>query len=135
LTSGLTILGNDKVLTVRFDVTDADTATALGSGDVPVLATPRLIAWMEAATVQSATPFVGAGETTVGTAVRIEHRRPTPVGGSVEISAETSSAIGRRLTFTVKAVDSFRELVAVGEIDRAILDRERFLDTALKPGR
>lgn len=119
---------------MRFEVTDADTATALGSGDVPVLATPRLIAWMEAATVQSATPFVGAGQTTVGTAVRIEHRRPTPVGGSVEVTAEGSSAVGRRLTFTAKAVDSFGQLVAIGEIDRAILDRERFLEAAFKEG-
>ena len=120
---------------MRFDVTDADTAIALGSGDVPVLATPRLIAWMEAATVQSATRFVGAGETTVGTAIRIEHRRPTPVGGSVEVSVEGTSAVGRRVTFSVKAVDSFQELVAIGEIDRAILDRERFLEAAPRPGR
>jgi predicted thioesterase len=117
---------------VRFDVSDADTAIALGSGDVPVLATPRLIAWMEAATVQSATRFVGAGQTTVGTSVRIEHRRPTPVGGSVEVSVEASSTEGRRLTFAVRAVDSFQELVAVGEIERAIVDRERFLEAAYK---
>lgn len=114
---------------MRFEVTDADTATALGSGDVPVLATPRLIAWMEAATVQSVAPFVGAGQTTVGTAVRIEHRRPTPVGASVEVIAEPASApVGRRLTLAVKAIDSLQELVATGEIDRAIVDRERFLE-------
>jgi predicted thioesterase len=121
-----------RVPAVRFDVTDADTAIALRSGDVPVLATPRLMAWMEEATVQSATRFVGAGQTTVGTSVRIEHRRPTPVGGSVEVSVEASSTEGRRLTFAVRAVDSFQELVAVGEIERAIVDRERFLEAAYK---
>lgn len=126
--------GKIRVPAVRFDVSDADTAIALGSGDVPVLATPRLIAWMEAATVQSATPFVGTGQTTVGTAVRIEHRRPTPVGGSVEVSAEASSVEGRRLSFTVKAVDSSQQLVATAEIDRTILDRERFLEAASRPG-
>ena len=72
---------------MRHEVTDTDTAAALGSGDVPVLATPRLIAWMEAATVRAATAFLGTGQTTVGTAIRIEHRRATPVGGSVEITA------------------------------------------------
>ena len=65
---------------MRREVTDADTAAAVGSGDVAVLATPRLIAWLEAATVASAAPFVGPGQTSVGTAVRIEHRRATPVG-------------------------------------------------------
>lgn len=114
---------------MRFEVTDADTAIALGSGDVRVLATPRLIAWMEAATLQSARELVDATQTTVGTAVRIEHRRPTPVGGSVEVTAEQPSApAGRRLTFVVKAIDSSQQLVAVGEIDRAIVDRERFLE-------
>ena len=120
---------------VRFEVTDADTATALGSGDVPVLATPRLIAWMEAATVEAAAQFVRAGQTTVGTAVRIQHRRPTSVGGSVEVIAESaSSPSGRQLTFAVKAFDGLQELVAIGEIDRAIVDRERFLGTTSGQG-
>jgi predicted thioesterase len=62
---------------MRHEVTDADTAAALGSGDVPVLGTPRLIAWMEAATVQAAAASLNPGQTTVGTSIRIEHRRAT----------------------------------------------------------
>ncbi len=113
---------------MRHDVTDADTAAALGSGAVPVLATPRLIAWMEAATVESAAPFLGTGQTTVGTAIRVEHRRATPVGGSVEITAKPPAAAeGRRLTFLVQAIDDSGRLVGAGEIDRAIVDREAFL--------
>jgi fluoroacetyl-CoA thioesterase len=113
---------------VRHEVTDADTAAALGSGDVAVLATPRLIAWMEAATVQSALPFVEAGQTTVGTEIRIGHRRATPVGGSVEITATPAGdAVGRRLTFVVRAVDDAGALVAEGEIIRTIVDRNVFL--------
>lgn len=109
-------------------VTDADTATALGSGDVPVLATPRLIAWMEAATMRSAVRFLGAGQTTVGVEVRIAHRRATPVGGSVRITATPAGEVaGRRLTFAVQATDDSGDVVAVGEIDRAIVDRGRFL--------
>ena len=54
---------------MRHEVTDTDTAAALGSGDVPVLATPRLIAWMEVATVRAAAVFLGTGQTTVGTAI------------------------------------------------------------------
>lgn len=112
---------------MRFEVTDADTAASMGSGDVPVLATPRLIAWLEAATVQAAAPFTKQGQTTVGTSVRVEHRRATPVGGAVEVTAEPPEADGRRLTFEVRAVDDTGQLVATGEIDRAIVDREKFL--------
>jgi fluoroacetyl-CoA thioesterase len=110
------------------EVTDADTAAALGSGDVPVLATPRLIAWLEAATVRAAASCVETGQTTVGTAVRVEHRRATPVGGRVEITASPRhDAAGRRLTFDVQAVDGSGDVVATGQIDRAIVDRQRFL--------
>src|SRR6059058_6205034 len=113
---------------MQHDVTNADTAAALGSGDVPVLATPRLIAWLEAATVQSAVPFLGTDQTTVGTAIRVEHRRATPVGGSVEVIAEPpADPGGRRLTFVVQAIDGSGQLVAAGEIDRVIVDRQRFL--------
>ena len=109
-------------------VTDADTATALGSGDVPVLATPRLVAWMEAETVRAAQPLLGAGQTSVGTAVRVQHLRATAVGGGVEVTATPPTGVtGRRLTFSVLAVDGSGEIVAQGEIERAIVDRDRFL--------
>ncbi|HEU5267728.1 MAG TPA: hotdog domain-containing protein [Jatrophihabitans sp.] len=113
---------------MRHDVTDSDTAAAVGSGDVPVLATPRLIAWMEAATVRAAAGFLDTGQTTVGTAIRVEHLRATTVGGSVKITATPpAQANGRRLTFGVRAIDGAGQLVAAGEIDRAIVDRDRFL--------
>ncbi|QMU70563.1 thioesterase family protein [Streptacidiphilus sp. P02-A3a] len=119
---------------MRYEVTEADTASALGSGDVPVLATPRLIAWLEAATVASAAPLLrAASQTTVGTAVRVQHRRPTRVGGWVEVAAEPSATSGDRLTFTVRATDGSGRVVAEGEIDRAVVDREQFLDRAPKP--
>lgn len=116
-------------------VTDADTAQAMGSGDVPVLATPRLIAWMEAATVQAAERFLDDGQTTVGTAIRVEHRRATLVGGRVEVTAQPPSRpAGRRLTFVVLAVDGSGAVVAAGEIDRVIVDRQRFLTAATDTG-
>lgn len=116
---------------MRHQVTDADTAVALGSGDVPVLGTPRLIAWMEAATVQAVTATLNSGQTTVGTAIRIEHRRATPVGGSVEITATPPRNTGSRpLTFEVVAVDGSGQVVAAGQIDRVIVDRTRFLKAA-----
>jgi predicted thioesterase len=119
---------------VRHEVTDADTATALGSGDVAVLATPRLIAWMEAATLRSAVDFLVPGQTTVGVEVRVGHRRPTPVGGSVQITVTPPLDVaGRRVTFVVQAVDDAGRVVAAGEIDRAIVDRNGFLAAVSRP--
>ncbi|MFJ3306294.1 thioesterase family protein [Streptomyces sp. NPDC086549] len=123
---------------MRHEVTEADTAVTMGSGDVPVLSTPRLIAWMEAATMRAAAPFTEAGRTTVGTALRVEHVRATRVGGWVDVFAEPPVLAGRRLTFRVRAVDGSGRLVAAGEIDRAIVDRARFLEATTdegKPGR
>ena len=118
---------------MRHEVTDADTAERVGSGDVPVLATPRLIAWMEAATVRAAASFTDSGQTTVGTEVRVRQLRATPVGGRVEVSAEPAAVTGGRLTFVVRAVDGSGRLVATGEIDRAVVDRQRFLARTADP--
>jgi fluoroacetyl-CoA thioesterase len=110
------------------DVTDEDTAIALGSGDVPVLGTPRLVAWLEAATVQVAAPLLEDGRTTVGTAVRVEHRRPTAVGGTIGCTAEVLSGPDEkgRLTFAVRAVDGEGQLAGEGEIDRVMVDLGAF---------
>jgi predicted thioesterase len=112
---------------MRHVVTDEDTAISLGSGDVAVLATPRLIAWLEAETVQVAAPLLADGQTSVGTAVRIDHVKATQVGGSVEVSARLVSPPGsRRLTFEVAATDLDGEPVGGGEITRVAVDRARF---------
>jgi len=74
-----------------------------------------------------------SGETTVGTAIRVGHRRATPVGGRVEITAALASASGRRLTFAVPATDTSGGVVAAGQIERAIVDRRRFLARAPSP--
>ncbi|MEJ2866638.1 thioesterase [Actinomycetospora sp. OC33-EN08] len=110
---------------MTYEVTHDDTAQALGSGDVPVLATPRLIAWLEAATVEVARTKVADSQTTVGTAVRVKHRRPTRVGGTVTTKAKLTSGPDEkgRLSFTVSATDGDGATVADGEIDRVIVER------------
>ena len=110
------------------DVTDADTAIALGSGDVPVLGTPRLVAWLEAATVSTAASLLEDGHTTVGTAVRVKHRAPTAVGGTIGCTAEVLSGPDEkgRLTFAVRAVDGEGQVAGEGEIDRVIVERATF---------
>src|SRR5437899_238462 len=86
--------------TVRHVVTEADTAIQAGSGDVPVLATPRLLALAEAACVAALDSHLGAGMTSVGTGVALEHRRASPVGTEIEGEAELTELAGRRLVFS-----------------------------------
>ncbi len=112
---------------VEAEVTDADTASALGSGDVAVLGTPRLLALAEAATVAAVRGRLDAGQTSVGTRVRLDHRRPSAVGATVRVDAELVEVDGRSLRFEVSAVDGSGELVGTGEVRRAVVDRERFV--------
>jgi predicted thioesterase len=111
-------------------VTEADTAAALGSGDVPVLATPGLIALLERAAVEALRGVLGDGETSVGTGVEIDHVSPTPVGWEVHAEAVLAGVNGRHLRFEVRAWDA-RGDVASGVHHRAVVDRERFLRRAL----
>ena len=108
-------------------VTAEDTAVALGSGDVEVLATPRLIAWMEAATCASVDEALGEGETTVGSRVVVEHLKASPVGAGVVVSATVKHVDGRLLRFEVVAEESGGPVVGHGEITRVRVDRQRFL--------
>lgn len=115
---------------MRHQVTDTDTAAVVGSGDVPVLATPRLIAWLEAATVRAAAPYLGPGQTTVGMSIRVDHLRASAVGTEVDVTAEVvRDPDGRRITFSVQAIDGTGETVGGGEIVRVIVDRDRFLSS------
>lgn len=113
--------------TVEMVVGDADTAIAVRSGDVPALATPRLVALFEEAAVAAVAGQVGEGQTTVGMRVQVDHLAPTQVGGTVAAEATLERIDGRRLVFTVAARDA-RGLVGAGKVTRVLVDTERFLD-------
>jgi predicted thioesterase len=115
------------VATLSATVTPADTAQALGSGDVPVLGTPRLLALLEAATVAALKGFLEPGQTTVGLHVELEHMLPSPVGATVTAEAHLAEVDGRRLTFVVRMEDEQGRLVSTGRVRRAVVDRARFL--------
>ncbi|MEV8512554.1 hotdog domain-containing protein [Dactylosporangium sp. NPDC051484] len=119
------------VTRVELTVTDADTAQAVGSGDVPVLGTPRVLALAEAATVGATASRLPPGFTTVGTRVEIEHRVATPIGGRVVAEARMAKVDGRKLVFEIVVRDS-RQVVAEGRVERVIVDRARFLAKALE---
>ena len=112
---------------VEHAVAGEDTAQALGSGDVPVLGTPRLLALAEAATVAALAGHLPAGSTSVGVRVELEHLAATPVGGRVLVRAELTSVDGRTLGFAITATDRAGRTVGGGAITRAVVDRERFL--------
>ena len=135
-------------------VADADTAISAGSGDVPVLATPRLLALAEAAAVAAIAPHLAPGMTSVGTSASLEHRRASPVGTEVVVEAELTEIDGRRLMFSFIARESARRaggagagqgagsatgadeaggedlVVGAGTMERVLVDRAAFLARA-----
>ncbi|HEV7961087.1 MAG TPA: hotdog domain-containing protein [Actinoplanes sp.] len=114
---------------VELTVTDADTAQALGSGDVPVLGTPRVLALAEAATVAATARQMPGGLTTVGTRAEVDHKAPSPVGRRVTALATLAKTDGRKLIFDVVVRDG-EKLVAEVRVERVVLDRQRFIEKA-----
>jgi predicted thioesterase len=115
---------------VELTVTDADTAQSLGSGDVPVLGTPRVLALAEAATVAATARQIPGGLTTVGTRAEISHQAPTPVGHTVTALATLAKVDGRKLLFEVVVRDGETQVAEV-RVERMLLDRQRFIARAL----
>ena len=107
-------------------VTDGDTAQAMGSGSLPVLATPRMAALMERAAVNAVQSVLIPGSTTVGTRLDVTHDAATPVGMNVWAEAELTAVEGRKLTFAVAAFDA-REQIGGGTHERFIIQTEKFL--------
>jgi len=123
LTAGLTGVATREV-------TEADTAIALGSGDVSVFATPALASLMEAAAVAALRDVLDEGQTTVGVQLEIQHLAATPVGMTVRAEARLMAVEGRRLSFRVSAADA-TEQIGVGTHQRVIVDRARFMHRTL----
>jgi predicted thioesterase len=108
-------------------VGEQDTAVTWQSGDVPVLATPRVIGLAEEAAVRAIEHELADGMTTVGYRVQLDHLAPTAVGGTVRAEATLETIESRRLTFRV-AVSDAHGLVAAGRLTRVVVDRAHFLE-------
>ena len=104
--------------TSTLEVTDEKTAVSLGSGNLPVLATPAMLA------VAGELP---QGSTTVGGHISSSHLMPTPKGATVTATATLTQADGRKLTFRVEAHDQAGNLLGEGTHLRFVVDRERFM--------
>ncbi len=111
---------------VEATVSADDTAERWGSGLVPVLGTPTLVAMMENAAVTALDGRLQPEQTSVGGRMDIRHLAPTPVGLSVRVHAELMEVDGRRLVFRVEAWD---EVERIGEAthERFVVDRQRFI--------
>lgn len=123
MTDNTELLG--RTSTREFVVSETDTAAAVGSGSLPVLGTPVLLAWCEATTC--AALDLPDGSTSVGTRVSLEHLAASKVGASVVVTATVAYADGRLLRFDVDAREPGGKLLGSGEVTRVVVDAERFL--------
>lgn len=107
-------------------VTDAVTAIAFGSGDMPVLATPAMMALMENAAMLAVKDSFPEGCTTVGGHIESSHLKPTKVGEKVEAVAEVVKVDGKKIFFKVAAYCG-DALLGEGTHLRFVVDREKFM--------
>ena len=110
-------------------VTEGRTAKAMGSGELPVFATPAMIALVEETCWRSVADELESGQGTVGTMLDVKHVSATPVGMKVWCESELVGVDGRKLTFSVKVFDE-AGLVGEGTHERFIIDNKRFLEKA-----
>jgi len=112
---------------VELTVANEDLATTVHSGLIDVLATPRVVALCEQATVLATQDHLEAGQITLGTRIELDHSRASISGATVVARAKLSSVEGRRLVFEVTATEG-DYVIASGLIGRAIVDRQAFTD-------
>ena len=112
--------------TATMRVTPEVTAEYIGSGDLAVLATPAMCALMENAAMLAVAPHLEEGQTTVGTALNIEHSKATKIGDIVTATAVLTEVNGRELKFNIAARDAVG-IIGEGTHTRFIVNREKFL--------
>lgn len=112
--------------TSELTVTEDLTAMHMGSGDLPVLATPAMMALMENAAMMAIAKELPEGCTTVGGHIAASHLKPSKVGDSVAAVAEVTRVEGKKIEFHVAAYDG-DTLLGEGTHLRFIVDRDRFI--------
>ncbi|MCQ2227089.1 MAG: thioesterase family protein [Bacteroidales bacterium] len=112
--------------TTELNVTAELTAEKIGSGDMPVLATPSMIAMMENAAMKCVSDDLEDGQTTVGIMMNASHVKASPVGSKVYATAELVAIDGRKLSFKIVAYQG-TDVIGEATHDRFIVVREKFL--------
>lgn len=113
--------------TSRTVVSDANTAQTMGSGDLPVFATPAMVALMEHAALTAVAAALPEGSTTVGSEMNCSHIKPSKLGSQISATAVLTAVEGRKLTFTVGACDE-QGIIGEGVHVRFVVDRARFME-------
>lgn len=116
----------EKSITLTYEVTPDKTAEVMGSGDMPVLATPAMVTMMENAAMTLAKPLCADGDTTVGSLINTSHLRPSAVGATISVTATLNAQEGRKLTFSIVAKDG-DNVIGEAEHVRFMVTRDRFL--------
>ena len=112
--------------TSELRVSEALTAIAVGSGDMPVLATPMMMALMENAAMLAVRDKLPEGSTTVGGHIESSHLKPSKIGDVVKAEAEVTKVDGKKIEFRVSAY-SGETLIGEGTHLRFIVDRQKFM--------
>lgn len=128
---GYAEIDSDLTAGVELTVGDADTALALGSGDVPVLATPRLTGLFEAAAVSALAGKLPDDLTSVGASIEVDHLAPSAVGATVVATALLEAVDGAALEFVLEATEG-DTVIAIGSHTRVVVERDPFLATAAR---
>ncbi len=113
--------------TSELTVTEDVTATKIGSGDMPVLATPAMLALMENAAILAVADCMADGETTVGGHIESSHLKPSKIGDKITATAEVTKVEGKKIEFKVSAHCN-DVLLGEGTHLRFIVDRNRFIE-------
>ena len=119
----------DTSLTKEYAVTQELLASRMGSGTLPVLATPAVAAFFENAAAELAAGYLAEGETTVGSKITVEHLAPTAPGGKITVTAELVGREKRAFRFRLSASDEAGP-IAAGTHERVAVRSERFLQKA-----
>ena len=112
--------------TVKEIVTMEKTAAQVGSGLLPVYATPAMIALMEKCASECVAPYIEEGKSSVGTMLNVKHLAASPVGIEITCTATVTEIDGRRIAFSLEASDA-TGTIGEGTHERFIIDVERFM--------
>ena len=117
-------IGLEYKLDIKVEM--SHTAKAVGSGELEVLATPKMCALMEECAYKCISPYLDDGASSVGTMLNINHVSATPVGMTVSVCATVTGVEGRKISFDLKAYDE-AGIIGEGTHERFVVFSEKFV--------